>query len=132
MEVIHTKMPIFFQNFHTGKKISYPSFYIVSIFCKNLKFYKRWLRSLIRTGLRQEIHEDDIYRAAKTHKSIEITKSFSKHWEKEKQKSTPSLLNVLFKVYGPSVLIFGFIGTSVKSISRYILCVNLFIFRLSK
>lgn len=71
-------------------------------------------------GLRQEITEDDIYRSAKTHKSTEITKTFGKQWEKEKQKSTPSFLNVLLTMYGPSVIIFGFIGTSMKSISRHV------------
>lgn len=109
-------MQIFFQGFHTGKCVL--CVLTKCVVLTLLHIYKRWLRSLIRTGLRQEITEDDIYRAAKTHKSIEITKTSSKYWEKEKQKSTPSFLNVLFKVYGPSVLIFGFIGTSVKSISR--------------
>lgn len=71
-------------------------------------------------GLKQNITEDDIYCASKPHKSIEITRKFGKYWENEIQKSSPSLLNVLFKVYGLSVLSFGFIGTATKSISRYV------------
>lgn len=84
-------------------------------------FFCRWLNELIRIGLKKEINEDEIYRAPKTHKSAEIIKVFGAKWNKEKQKSQkPSLLKVIFQVFGPTVLSFGFIGTAIKTLSRFV------------
>lgn len=78
--------------------------------------------------MKKDINEDDIYQAPKTHKSGEITKTFGSKWNTEKQTNQkPSLLKVIFQVFGLSVLSFGFIGTATKVVSRFVFIFIVFI-----
>lgn len=102
----------------------------------------RWLVELLRTGLRRQIGTGDIYQTLSGHRSEKIGARFSAGWMRQvqlqlQQTRKPEngvggtggngkkewhrpwrLLKVVFKIYGPSVLLFGGIYSWLESACR--------------
>lgn len=69
-----------------------------------MKSFFRWLKDLFAIGLKRSIEEDDIYEVLDGMRSDKITKKFVKSWDEELQKESPSILRVIYKLYGFKVL----------------------------
>lgn len=57
------------------------------------------------TGLSRTIEEEDIYDVKNNMRSDENTEKFAKCWQLELKKKKPSILRVIFKVYGFNFII---------------------------
>lgn len=58
------------------------------------------MRSLLNTGLKRELNEDDIYAPLDSMQSAQNTDAFAKQWEIELEKGNPSIIRVIWKLYG--------------------------------
>lgn len=66
---------------------------------------RRWLKDLIRLGMKRPIDEDDIYESLESLDSKRSTDEFSKVWQEEKKtRRQPSLLRALWRIYGNRIL----------------------------
>lgn len=60
---------------------------------------------MFTTGLSRTIEEEDIYDVKNNMRSDENTEKFTKCWQMELKKKKPSILRVIFKVYGFNFII---------------------------
>lgn len=60
---------------------------------------------MFTTGLSRTIEEEDIYDVKNNMQSHENTEKFAKFWQLELKKKKPSILRVIFKVYGLNFII---------------------------
>ncbi|XP_065085908.1 ATP-binding cassette sub-family C member 4-like [Ochlerotatus camptorhynchus] len=103
------------------------------------KYFFWWLVELLRTGQRRQIGTGDIYQTLSGHRSEKIGARFSAGWLRQvqlqlqqkkkiaesvggngnKERHRPwRLLKVVFKIYGPSVILFGGIYSWLESACR--------------
>lgn len=54
----------------------------------------------MRTGLKRELDEDDIYAVSDCMKSAQNTDVFAKQWDIELKKKNPSIIRVILKLHG--------------------------------
>lgn len=60
---------------------------------------------MFTTGLSRTIEEEDIYDVKNNMQSHENTEKFATFWQLELKKKKPSILRVIFKVYGFNFII---------------------------
>lgn len=58
---------------------------------------------MFKIGLSRAIEEDDIYAVPNSMRSDRNTEHFAKLWQLELQRKNPSILRVIFNVYGIEV-----------------------------
>ncbi|KAL5283201.1 ABCC4.2 family protein [Megaselia abdita] len=71
------------------------------------KFTFWWTRHIIRKGYSQPLNESDIYENHPDFDSSRITHKFTNLWEEELKTSNPSVLRIIYKGYGMSIIFFG-------------------------
>lgn len=64
---------------------------------------------MISTSLKRDLNEDDIYAAIPSMQSAENTDAFAKQWQIELQNKNPSIIRVIFKLYGFEMLLIAFL-----------------------
>lgn len=84
-----------------------------------LYYLLRWLKPIFQIGLRRAIREDDIYAVTNGMQSDRNTEAFAKLWQLELKKKDPSLLRVISKLHGFTVLTLGLMFSLAETIGRY-------------
>ncbi|EDW56607.1 probable multidrug resistance-associated protein lethal(2)03659 [Drosophila sechellia] len=59
-----------------------------------------WMHSVFRKGRREELDANKLYEHLPSFDSESLTRNLQPHWEKESKKKNPSLMRLIFKVYG--------------------------------
>lgn len=72
----------------------------------------------MKTSLTRDLNEDDIYEARDSMRSAEITEAFEKQWQLELEKKNPSIIRVIFKLYGFQVLLYTFLYSIASTTVR--------------
>lgn len=72
----------------------------------------------MKTSFRRDLNEDDVYAPIDGMQSAPITDAFGKQWQIELEEKSPSIIRVMFRLYGFEVLLVTFLysiaGTTVK------------------
>lgn len=58
--------------------------------------------------MKRELDEDDIYAVKNSMQSAQNTDAFEKQWRIELQNKNPSIVRVMFKLYGSEILLTTF------------------------
>lgn len=58
------------------------------------------MHSVFRKGRREELEASKLYEHLPSFDSESLTRNLQPHWEKESKKKNPSLMRLIFKVYG--------------------------------
>lgn len=82
-------------------------------------FY-RWFNQLAIIGRKRELNEDDIYAVTNGMQSARNTDAFAKEWQNELEKKDPSLVRVIFRLYGFKALSLTFLYAVGSTISGYL------------
>lgn len=85
-------------------------------------FY-RWFNQLAINGRKRELNEDDIYAVTKGMQSDRNTDAFAQEWQIELKKPDPSIVRVIFRLYGFKALSLTFlyaIGSTLAGYLHYI------------
>jgi hypothetical protein len=69
-------------------------------------------------GLTRDITEDDVYQTLDHHECDHIAKKFTKIWDEELEKKSPSTLRMMCKAYGAPVIIIGLLFSISETIFR--------------
>lgn len=69
----------------------------------------RWLRPLLKIGLKREPNEDDIYAVSDGMQSAQNTDALAKSWQIELAKKNPSILRAMLRLYGLIALVVPFL-----------------------
>ncbi|KAL5283205.1 ABCC4.2 family protein [Megaselia abdita] len=84
------------------------------------KFTFWWTRHIIRKGYSQPLNESDIYENHPDFDSSRITHKFTNLWEEELKTSNPSVLRIIYKGYGMSIIFFGLLFQLTETVGRVI------------
>lgn len=83
----------------------------------------RWLKGIFRLGIKAPITPDDIYKPKASLESEPIVDTFSKVWSDELKHKNPSLLRLVFRVFGIWLLFWGILtgisDTLLKSVKYF-------------
>lgn len=60
---------------------------------------------MLKTGLKRELDEDDIYAVSDSMRSAQNTDAFAQQWQIELKKQNPSIIRVMLKLYGFEALL---------------------------
>ena len=77
-----------------------------------------WMKDLYRMGLTRDITEEDVYQTIDHHECDRIANKFTKIWDEELTKRNPSTLRMMYKAYGPPVIIIGMLFSICETIFR--------------
>lgn len=80
--------------------------------------FGRWLKDTFKTGLKRPLIEDDIYEVTNSLKSDKNTREFAQLWEEELKKPSPSILRVMLKLHGFSIIFWGLAYSVFDSFAR--------------
>lgn len=73
---------------------------------------------MFKIGMKRAIEEEDIYAVPNDMQSDQNTKTFRKLWQMELKKKNPSILRVIFKLHGFSVLTIGMLFSIGETLAR--------------
>lgn len=82
------------------------------IFFFFIRDYFRWTRDIFKIGQKRAIGEHEIYEVLDDLRSETITNKLSKAWAEEKQKKAPSLVRIIYKMYGAKLLLWNILFLS--------------------
>lgn len=78
-----------------------------------------WLKDLFRLGMKGPIDSNGLYDTKSTLRSEQITNVYAASWHEECKRKNPSLVRVLVKQHGASMLFWGLLFSVVESFMRY-------------
>lgn len=108
----------FYRSLHLHCKHRFVQFLSVKTWAFHHFDIFRWLRPLVKTSLTRDLNEDDIYEARDSMQSAQITDAFERLWQLELDKKNPSIIRVMFKLYGFEVLLITFLYSIASTTVR--------------
>lgn len=78
----------------------------------------RWLKDFFLMGLKDRITSDDIFATNKDLLAKDNGLMFEKWWDEELQQAKPSMMRVLIKGYGWSVMIYSLLFSMTDTFMR--------------
>lgn len=86
----------------------------------------RWLKDIFKLGIKAPITPDDIYKPKTSLESAKIVKTFIKIWSDELKNKNPSMLRLVFRIYGIRLIFWGMLNgisrTLMKSVKYFYRC----------
>lgn len=76
------------------------------------------MKDIFELGLKGSITPDQIYKPKSSLESNKIVTQFVKSWTEELKNKHPSVLRVIFKIYGFSLIILGVMFSMVETSMR--------------
>lgn len=73
---------------------------------------------MFKIGMKRAIEEDDIYAVPNDMQSDQTTETFRKLWQMELKQKKPSILRVILKLHGFSVLTIGMLFSIGETMAR--------------
>lgn len=73
---------------------------------------------MFRMGMRRTIEEEDIYEVKNGMQSDRNTERFAELWQLELKKKNPSILRVIFKVFGLKFSVFALLFLVAETAAR--------------
>lgn len=73
---------------------------------------------MFKIGMKRAIEEDDIYAVPNDMQSDQNTEAFRKLWQMELKKKNPSILRLILKLHGFSVLTIGLLFSIGETLAR--------------
>lgn len=104
-------------------KIHFPTIMkITSMNAVNVNAFNdiRWMKDIFKLGLKGSILPEEIYKPKTALKSKTITAKFVELWSEELKNKHPSVLRVIFKSYGCSLLILGVLFSIIETTMRLV------------
>lgn len=120
MRQIQLKMLQFFLKFHFGKFIVIAVINLVDQSNSSLCMFYRWFNRLAGIGRERELNEDDMYAATDGMRSAQNTDAFAREWQIELEKTDPSVVRVIFRLYGFKALSLTFLYAVGSTIAGYV------------
>ncbi|EDX08045.1 GD25211 [Drosophila simulans] len=84
-----------------------------------------WMHSVFRKGRREELDASKLYEHLPSFDSESLTRNLQPHWEKESKKKNPSLMRLIFKVYGwqfvPVCVLYSLLEMAIHSFQPLLL-----------
>lgn len=71
---------------------------------------------IFKKGIKRDLEEDDIYKIIKDYKAEKLGDFLEQEWDKEKIKKNPSILKVMFRLFGKRYFAYGFMQVIMKTI----------------
>lgn len=82
------------------------------------KYFYFWMSDFFKIDLKRPFTDSDLYRPLKAHQSQPLLDNFETLWNNEVNSINPSLLRVLRKRFGTSVLLLGFLFSICDSTAK--------------
>ncbi|XP_055848004.1 probable multidrug resistance-associated protein lethal(2)03659 [Episyrphus balteatus] len=77
-----------------------------------------WMKDLFRRGLQGPLTDEELYEHKKDLGSERVTEIFGRLWEDEKLKKKPSIVKLIFRVYGSKFVPLGFFYSVLESATK--------------
>lgn len=86
---------------------------------RNLEMF-RWLKDFFLLGLRDGITPDEIYATNRKTEARTTSALFETWWNEELQRPNPSLMRMLIRKYGASVMMVSLAFSMTDTVMRYV------------
>lgn len=87
-------------------------------FVTKIKISHRWMKDIFKLGLKGTISLDQTYKPKSSLESNRISTKFIKLWAKELKNDHPSVVRVIYKMYGFPLIILGVMFSIVETSMR--------------
>lgn len=84
----------------------------------NPNLVSRWLKDFFLYGIRNDISSDDLYATNTPTLAKPTGHMFEEWWDQEQQQAKPSLIRLLIKKYGCSVMLYSLAFSLTETMMR--------------
>ncbi|KAH8263924.1 hypothetical protein KR038_004844 [Drosophila bunnanda] len=85
----------------------------------------RWMHSIFLKGRREQLDASKLYEQLPSFDSETLTRNLQPHWDKESKRKKPSLMNLIFRVYGwqfvPVCVLYSLLEMAIHSFQPLLL-----------